>query len=129
MALFPTLSSGFVFYYSSSFGQEYLSEVVRFVNDSEQRWAERAPLARVTMVFTDISSYDVSVLESFWLSYKGQYVDAALTNVFELQFTDVSGNAYDFKYCIFDQNDFSPTENQKPGRFSLTLKVRQVRKN
>ena len=115
-------------YCSSIFGTEYVTGVVRFVNDSEQRWAERAPLARGTLVFTDISSYDLSTLQSFWQSYKGAYVDAALTNVFELAFTDASGNAYDFKNCIFEQNDFKATE-MRPGRFSLSLKVRQVRKN
>lgn len=128
MALFPTFSSGASFYYTSSFGQEFLSRVVKFVNDSEQRWAERAPLARVTMVFTDISSYDLSTLEAFWLSYKGSYIDAAMTNVFELTFTDVSGNSYDWKNCYFMTNDFSPMET-KPGRFSITLKVAQARKN
>jgi hypothetical protein len=128
MALFPTISSGSVMCYSSSFGTEYLTGIVRFVNDSEQRWAERAPLARATLVFADISSYDLSTLQGFWQSYKGMYVDAALSNVFELSFTDASGNSYDWKYCIFEQNDFTATET-KPGCFSLSLKVRQVRKN
>ncbi len=128
MALFPTISSGSVMCYSSSFGTEYVTGVVRFVGSQEQRWAERAPLGRASLIFLDISSYDLSTLQAFWQSYKGAYVDAALTNVFELQFTDASGNSYDWKWVIFESNDFTATET-KPGRFSLTLNVRQVRVN
>jgi hypothetical protein len=124
----PVLTSGSVFSLTSSFGQEYVTTVAQFENDSEQRWSEKAPLGRVTAIYRNVSSYDLSTMLKFWNSYKGSFVDQALTSFFEVSFSDTSGNTYLWNYCIFENNDFTYTETQ-PDRFSFELNIRQVRSN
>lgn len=106
-------------------GNAYVTRVVRFVDDSEQRWVVRPSLFECVLNLQSMNGHDVSALRTFFNSMKGSYVDAALTNTFSIT---LQGTQYD--YCVFAQDDFTITENRgRPNLFDLQLRIRQVRPN
>lgn len=116
MAAFPALRSGVVGMYPATLGAAFKTEVVRFVNDSEQRWATWPGLGDFELVFTDVNGYDLSTLLDFFRSVKGQF-DATWT---------LTMNGQTWNNCCFLQDDFTFNE-VKPERYSVTLKCRQVK--
>jgi hypothetical protein len=116
MATFPALRSGTVGMYPSVLGLAYATEIVQFVNDSEQRWATRVGTGDFELTFTDINGYDLGILLEFFHSTKGQFDSTwSLT---------INGNTYN--NCCFLQDDFAYTDS-KQNRYSTSLKCRQVR--
>jgi hypothetical protein len=116
MADFPALRSGVVGMYPATLGKIYKTEVVQFVNDSEQRWATWPGFGDFELVFTDINGYDLSLLLDFFRSMKGQFDDSWRLII----------NGQTYTNCCFLQDDFTYTES-KPERYSITLKCRQTR--
>jgi hypothetical protein len=112
------LSTGSVAMYPVTYGHAYATAVLRSVNDKEQRWAERAPLADFILPFTDISAADLATVKSFINTQMGQ-----LDKTWSIT---IDGVAYSNMTFIHD--DFAYTEN-KPNLWSFTLRARQVRKN
>ena len=126
MASLPTTSCGSIAKYGSSIGEAFVTGVAKFMNDTEQRWRERAPLGVFTLEYRNVGARDVVVFREFFLAYKGRFVDVALTNVFSITDPSVPGQPYN--YCVFDQDDFTPEETG-PGLYSFTLRIYQARKN
>jgi len=116
MASFPPLRSGVVGMYPATLGLAYRTEIVQFVNDTEQRWATRPALGDFELTFTDLNGYDLSILRDFFRSTKGAF-DATWT-------MDIG--AYHWPNCYFTQDDFTAIED-KPERYTVMLKGRQVR--
>lgn len=114
MANFPALKTGVVGMYPATLGLTFKTDVVQFVNDTEQRWATWQGVSEFELVFTDIDGYDLSLLVEFFNSVKGQF-DATWT-------LPINGQTYN--NCSFLQDDFTYTE-AKPERYSVTLKCRQ----
>lgn len=114
MAIFPSLKTGVVGMYPTTLGLSYKTEVVQFVNDTEQRWATWPGLGDFELVFTDVDGYDLSTLLDFFRSTKGQF-DATWTLVM---------NGATYNNCTFMQDDFTFTE-AKPERYSVTFRCRQ----
>lgn len=124
MANLPTLRSGAVARYPVTQRTCALTEVIEFVNGSEQRWRKRAKLRQFDLVYTNVNSYDLGVMLDFFISKKGPFVDNGLTNTFTVPAP--LGEPTD--YCAFAQDDFTETET-KTNLYSFTLKIKQVRKN
>lgn len=117
-AHFPTLSCGNVLRYPATHGVEIPTGVIQFEDDSEQRWVRSPTLHQWSLVFSDLSEADLATIETFWLACKGAF-DATW---------DITIGNTTYSYCTFLDDEFTPTETAR-GRFSLTLQVRQVRKN
>lgn len=115
-ATFPALKTGVVGMYPAVLGVQYATEVVQFVNDTEQRWASNPGLGNFELTFTNIDGYDLSVLIDFFRSCKGQF-DSTWT---------LAINGQTYTNCTFLSDDITWLEN-KPERYTLTLKCRQVR--
>ena len=120
---FPTISQGSVAMHPSTINRENLTRVVVFRNGAEQRWPVRVKLARFELNYPHINGYDLSILLKFFSDMKGLYVDGSMSNVFSLTIDSVQ-----YDYCVFDQDEMAWTED-RPGIFSTTLRIRQLRKN
>ena len=118
MASFPTIRSGAVALYPLARGTERKTRVIKFIDDSEQRWRQAPPLASFLLEFTDINSRDLSTLRVFWVTTKGR-VDKTW------DFT-ILGTTY--SHLGFDSDIFSATES-KPDRFTVRLSCKQWRAN
>lgn len=118
MASFPNLSSGKPAMYPAMFAQEHRVVVNTFADGTEQRWRRRAPLSRWTLTYTDISAVDVATLWAFFNACKGAFDST----------WDVTISGITYSYCCFDTDEFAVTES-KPGRYNVTLVIRQVRKS
>jgi hypothetical protein len=116
MASFPTLKSGTVSCYGLQRTASFATEVAEFLDDTEQRFRVRPPLARFTLVFKDIEGYDLNRVRAFWISTKGAF-DAT----WDLTIAGVT-----YSNLCFEGDLFSPNE-QKQNRYSLELKVLQVK--
>lgn len=128
MASLPLLHSGTTMYFGSTLGVQFGTDVVRFVNDAEQRWRTRTPLAQFSFVYTDVDGYDLSVMREFFYAHKGRFIDVALSNTFEVDSADIPDGPFEF--CYFDQDELSVTESQRfPNRYTFTLNIRQARPN
>lgn len=133
MAVFPTMGSGSVHIIPSqanesfvqhplSFDYGFRTRVTQFLNGSEQRWTVADALVSFGLEFTSVNGYDTSMVRTFFYSQRGMAVNTQLTNTFDMV---VKGNV--FKYCVFDQDDFSATIDSKE-TYKFTLKVKQVRR-
>lgn len=116
MAAFPTIRSGAAALYPVTRSREYVTRVVQFADDSEQRWRVRPALARFTLEFTDINGYDLSEILAFWRSTKGRFDTT-------WQIT-IDGQTY--QNMAFDSDDFSFIEN-RPNRYTVRLSCIQTR--
>lgn len=115
-SIFPALHSGTVGMYPAVLGVRYNTEVVTFVNGSEQRWASAPGLGDFELTFTDINGYDLGILLDFFNSVKGQFDSTWVLTM----------NGVTYNNCVFIQDDFTPAETGKLDHFTITLKCRQV---
>lgn len=115
MAVFPALRSGVVGMYPATLGLMFSTQVVKFVNDSEQRWGTSVGRGDLELVFTDINGYDLSTLYDFFRTAKGQFDNT----------WSITVNGQTYTNCGFLSDAFEVVES-KPGRYSITLKIRQT---
>jgi len=118
MASFPTLQSGKVTMLPAVREKRHGTEVVRFVNDTEQRWKRHVALSSFELRFRDIDGYDLGNILDFYRSMKGRFDST----------WDLTLAAVTYQYMVFDQDELAWTE-AKPDRFSLTVRCKQVRQN
>ena len=123
MPALPSLASGAIARYPVNRAVLANTGVIQFVNGNEQRWRQQAKLVAFDFVYTDVNSYDMGVMLDFFLNSKGMFIDAALTNVFSVTIESTTYN-----YCVFDQDDFTETENTT-NRYTFKLRIKQVRKS
>lgn len=120
MASFPTLRSGSIAYFPLEDEEVLPTRVVRFNDDSEQRFASSPSLRSFVLSYRDVDGYDLSRMLEFFRARKGRFVDSAFTNLFDIT---VGGVQHD--NMAFDHDDFEYTET-KPNRYSFTLRVKQI---
>ena len=58
MNQFPTLTSGVICMTPATIGTGFSTRVMRFCDDTEQRWAARGQHGVFVLTFTDISGFD-----------------------------------------------------------------------
>ena len=112
---FPTLTSGVVTMTPATIGTGFGTRVMRFCNDTEQRWATRGQHGVFVLALTNISGYDLSNVLDFFRSVKGRF-DATWT---------LTINSTTYSNMALDADDFVVLE-QKPNFFTLQVKCRQV---
>lgn len=114
---FPNLTSGQVCMYPVTRAIVAPTAIIRFGNDTEQRWRRMRILNAWTFQYTGISAADLATLKTFFVTQKG-----AFDKSWVLPFNGTS-----FTAMTFDQDDFTYVETAEAiNRFSLSLRCRQV---
>lgn len=119
----PTLLSGQVARYPVTQTVNAMTDMVQFVNGSEQRWRAGSKLLRFELTYSNVNSYDLGVMLDFFISKKGMFVDSALSNTFCIVL-----NGVETDWCTFEQDDFTEVED-RTNLYSFKLKIRQLRSN
>lgn len=112
---FPTLASGVLARYPFSRSVAFDTEVVRFLNDHEQRWANHRALNGFDLQYDLLKAADLATLRTFFETQKGQ-LDSTWSITFD-------GTTYD--NMAFTHDDFAATESS-PKRWSVRLRCVQV---
>ena len=123
MKVYPPLNTQALAMYPATLNRSFITRVLKFINDSEQRWVVRSELFSAVLQFHGVNGYDMSVLLDFFEQVKGAYVDTALLNVF-----DITIDSVNYKWCCFDQDEIDIESNQGL-TFSFQLSIKQLRPN
>lgn len=116
MASFPALRSGAVTMYGGQREMTFGTAVVQFCDDSEQRWRSTGALAGFVLTLRNVDGYDLANVLEFFRSMKGRFDSS----------WDLTLGSTLYSNLTFDDDEITWTET-KPDRFSLQLRVRQVR--
>lgn len=122
MFVLPPLTTQSISMYPATLNINYMTRVITFLGDQEQRWLVTGPLFGATLAYVHMSGYDMSRIALFFQTMQGMATSVDLTQTFS--FT-IGGQVYD--YCVFDQDAFEP-QVQVLG-FSFQLQIRQLRPN
>ena len=120
MKVYSDLSGQALAMYPSAISDEYVTRVIRFLNDQEQRFLVRDSLFRGMLQYAGVNGYDTSVLRRFLYSMRGAASTTDLSNTFSIT---IGNQTYPF--CIFDQDDFTVEVDQAENN-SFQLKIRQI---
>lgn len=131
---FPTLSSGSMKVYSPLLDQaiamypamlthSVITRVIKFANDTEQRWSVRPELFSATLQYSAVNGYDLALIQAFFRTMRGEYVDTLMLNVF-----DITIDGVQYFWCVFDQDSISP-ESEIGETYSFVLNIKQLRPN
>ncbi len=134
MATFPLLSSGSMkvstalstqafAMYPSTLTFDYVTRVIQFLGDQEQRFLVRHELFNAELQYSNVNGYDMSLVVDFFKFMLGKAVDTDLSHTFDIT---IDGNNY--AYCVFDQDDLMPDVGRGE-TYDFVLKIRQLRKN
>lgn len=112
---FPTLKSGNTVFYPLQDTQSFGTTVMRFLDDSEQRYRCRPMLRRFVLVCPNVNAYDSALIMKFFRSQFGRF-DSTWT-------LTIGGVTY--SNLAFDVDSFKMTENLT-NRHAMTFPVIQV---
>jgi len=119
MAALPTVRQGVAALYPLSRSVAFVTTVMAFCDDSEQRWTSQgAGIARFKLTYTKIEAPDVNALLAFWRAARGAF-DSTWTVI-------LNGVTYANMYFT---DDTYALQEVGPGLFSLTLNCAQWRQN
>ena len=132
MPTFPTISSGSMkvlgglaneamAMYPSTLSHSFVTRVLTTIADREQRWSVRGDRFGATLEYHNLSGADTSLVKSFFLSARGKYAAASLSDGFTIT---IGGVTHD--YCYFDQDEFN-VEVARDETCSFSLKITQLR--
>lgn len=123
MKVYGTLANNAIMKYPSTLEYSYVTRILQFVGDQEQRFLVRGELFGALLQFRDVNGYDMSIVRDFFRSMRGMAASVDLTHTFGIVIDGVTYN-----YCVFDQDDISP-EISRAELFSFDLKIKQLRPN
>lgn len=112
---FPTLKSGNTIFYPLQDTHSFGTDVIQFLDDSEQRWRNRLMLRQFRLTFANINAYDQSLILSFFRSQFGSFDTWSITI-----------GAATHNNLFFASDDYSITED-KPNRYTLSFDVGQTK--
>lgn len=113
---FPTLKSGNTVFYPVVDNQSFGTDLIRFLDDTEQRWRHRNMLRRFKLTCTDINAYDSALILNFYRSQFGSF-----DSTWSLPF-----NGATVANLAFVQDGFQITENKR-NRHTLSFDIIQVK--
>lgn len=117
-ATFPSFARGVVWLTPAARSLAAPTRVLRFLNDQEQRWRSADYQESWSLTYTDLLFSEITAIRNFFVTVKGAY-DATWTFPFE---------STNYTLMCFDQDEFT-AEESSPGRWSVSLKVRQTAKS
>ncbi len=112
---FPTLRNGQAVMYPLQDTRSFGSGVVRFLDDTEQRWRSRLMLTRFILEYKNINGYDLAVLTTFFNSQFGKF-DATWSITF-------GGETFDD--MMFDQDEMPAVESMG-NHFNVSFRCQQM---
>lgn len=112
---FPTLKSGNTIWYPLAETHSFGTGILKFLDDTEQRWRSRNMLRRMKLVCQDINAYDSSLILQFWRSQFGRF-DATWS---------ITIGGVNHPNLAFNSDSYQITEN-KVNRHTLSFDVIQV---
>lgn len=99
------------------------TKIQQFEGDAEVRWVSQLPVVRFTLVYNDIDLASVIILREFFESQIG-----ASTSVFTLTLDQTySSTNLVYNNLLFDTDEFSAIQSQKPNLWTVELPMRQTR--
>lgn len=113
---FPTLKSGNTVFYPLKRTHSFGTGLLRFMDDSEQRWRSRNMLNRFELVLNNVNGYDSSLVLKFWRSQFGKF-----DSTWDLT---IGGTLY--SNLAFDSDEYEKIE-EKNNRHTLKFPVVQTR--
>ncbi len=99
----------------ATLGSGFATRVVRFCDDSEQRWVTRSPYSTFVLLLKDINGYDLSQVLAFFRTVQGRY-NATWT---------LTINGTTFPTMMLDSDDLLAVENRQ-NLYTLQIKCRNV---
>jgi hypothetical protein len=116
MASFPQIRSGSTVLYPLRRVRGHATTVVRFCDDTEQRWRAIAPRSEFILEYRDINGYELSELLDFFRTTKGM-----VDTTWDIQ---IGGTTY--FHMMFDTDRLEVSET-RPERYTVRLPCRQWR--
>lgn len=113
---FPTLKSGNTVFHPVEDTHSFGTDILRFMDDSEQRWRRRNLLRRFRLVCADINAYDSSLILNFYRSQFGRF-DSSWSLAF---------NGSTINNLMFVQDSMKIGESKR-NRHSLSFDLMQVK--
>lgn len=112
----PAVRSGAVALYPIVRQSERKTGLIQFMDGSEQRWKQAAPLARFELAYSNINATDRSGIDAFVASQKGAF-DSTWSFALSTTYQDLA----------FEDDSITWTEGpQLPGRYSGSIRFRQT---
>ena len=99
----------------ATLGSGFATRVIRFCDDSEQRWVTRCPYSTFVLLLKDIDGYDLSQVLAFFRTVQGRY-NATWT---------LTINGTTFPTMMLDSDDLPAVENRQ-NLYTLQVKCRNV---
>ena len=122
MPTFPTISFGRVMQFPLARTNSCKTQVLQYTNDQEQRWVRFQPVLDLELTFTEVDGTSISLVREFWQSMKGTD-----QTTFDMNLgTGPHGESYSWTNLLFVDDSFKITQNAKPNRWNLSLKLRQT---
>jgi hypothetical protein len=114
MPHFPTLKTGAIVQYPAARSRSFATQIVRFIDGSEQRYREFAtPLRRWTVALDLLDEGELALLEEFFLLNEGQFGSFAFTDPWD---------GREYPDCSFEQGTYDLVlEAEMRGRTKLTI--------
>lgn len=109
----------------------FKTKVVKFYDDTEQRWRQRGQFARFELSFNNIDAYDMETLYNFWTTTKGAY-DSTWSITFDqaegtwLLGADPGAGGVTYSNMAFEDDKFVAVEST-PDRYDVKLVCLQTR--
>ena len=117
MPSFPEIRSGSAALYPMRRARIHGTTVIRFVDDTEQRWRSSPPMMQFVLEYRDINGYDLSRLLEFFRTVKGRFDTT----------WDITVGGVTYHHMMFDGDAFEVVES-KPDRYTVRLTCRQWRR-
>jgi hypothetical protein len=123
MRVYGALASQAMAMYPATLSHRFITRVLKFVNDSEQRWTVSGELFSCVLEFSHLSGYDFAQILGFFQTMRGAYIDAALLNTFSITIDSVP-----YYWCVFDQDSIQD-ETGVDESHAFKLAIKQLRPN
>ena len=111
MADFPTLSTGAVTQYPSTASVRHQTQVLRFVDGSEQRWPQTGNTQRSwTLHLSRVSEEELSAIEEFFAAQQGRFGTFSFRDPFDgVEYESCSFDADSLQCHLFDEESAQST--------------------
>ncbi len=111
MADFPTLSTGAVAQYPSKMSVRHQTEVLRFVDGTEQRWPQSGAAIRSwTINLARVTEEELAAVEEFFIAQQGRFGSFSFRDPFDgIVYQSCSFDADSLRSVLFDEESAQTT--------------------
>jgi hypothetical protein len=119
MPSFPvTIAAKMALNYPLSRTSRFNTGVVRFADDTEQRWQRQAHLAGFVLTLRGLTRAERDAVVAFYITRKGRFAPF-----------DITVDAVLYQYMLFASDTLSFTEDPLPERWNMQIELLQIRAN